>query len=115
MTDEDIEKLIDKKITEFALKLPHVISNLVMEASKKVKMWNKFIEDNPYLKNVHAELVGKIVMEVDEKNPGKPYDYILKEAEPILRERLKILSSVDINNPTKKPDDLTFKGNLGEL
>lgn len=108
VVEEIVPPMIDKKITEFALKTPSMISKLVMESTTKIKMYQEFLKDNNYLKTSHAELVARIVGDIEKEYPGKPYSYILEQAKPVIRDRLKLLANTNFENP-KRPTDLVIK------
>lgn len=111
---QEIEQIIDQKILEFALKLPDIISNLVMESTAKFNLYKDFLTDNKGLYERNPDLVSKIIMETEGKNPGKSYIEILKLATPLIKERLDTMKGLDFTK-TEKPKDLTFKVDLGEL
>ena len=111
---QEIEKIVDEKILEFALKLPSIISTLVMESSAKFNLYKEFLTEHKELYQNHPDIVNKIIMEVEGKNPGKQYSEILKLAVPIIKERLKTIKGLDFTT-SEKPKNLTLKGELGEL
>jgi len=120
MIDNAIERkvpeIITEKITEFALKLPSILSNLVMEASAKHNLYKAFItdKDNQELFKNKMDIINKIIMEVESNNPGKPYQEVIELSHKAIKERLGIMGKLNFNKP-EKPMDLQYKGELGEL
>lgn len=109
-----VPQLIDQKIMDFALKLPLTISNLVLEATAKTKLFMELSSKNKEMSKDNIGMMVKTYMEVDKENPGKTPSEILELAQPIIKERLGIISKLDFNKPIK-PTDLKFRGDMGSL
>jgi hypothetical protein len=107
MTPEDRQEVMEI-IESYFLKIPRLVGDLYADEIRKNKMKLKFFEDNKEFGN-HLNIVGKTIEEIDSKNPGITYDKILEKSVPMIKERIKNISSLDLTT-NEKPKDLSYHG-----
>lgn len=90
------EEIIEKAL----LMLPNVMADMMMQ-SESLRMLNQnFYKGNEEFKK-HKDIVASVVEEIDMKNPGLDYKNILEKATPIIKNRIKLTSSLDVENKRK--------------
>jgi hypothetical protein len=106
-------KAINESSEAVLLAIPKIVSKVILEASSGKEMVKQFYKDNPEMLK-DKDIVESVLQEVEGKNPGKQYTKIIEEARPLIAERIKKISSMDMNRPSR-PTDMTFKDDVGTL
>lgn len=104
MTAEEIDKIADKVMEKFLLKLPEVVGNLMSQHAEFNKAKEDFFKQYPEFQG-HKEVVAQTVMLEEGKSLTKSYDEILTEAVPEIRRRLATIKKLDFE--TVQYPDLT--------
>jgi hypothetical protein len=95
-------------------KLPEIVIKMVATTTAIKAMSSDFYEKNKDFAE-HKDIVHSVVQDIESKNPDLDYGEILKQAEPIIKEKIKGLKfGKDL--PCDLPDkvNLNLKGN-GEI
>jgi hypothetical protein len=109
ITDEERQSIISEVVEKTLLAIPEVIGNLIQNHLHLLKLNKKFYQEFPEF-NEKRDIVAQVVEYVEGKNPGVDYEQILKQAVPVIRERMKTVSSLDLKNLTKPNRNLqSFK------
>ena len=91
--EEKKTEIIYAAVEESLKVLPEVFANLLDETMRKLKISKSFYDKYPEFKN-HHDVVARVVQELDEKSPGKPFDKLVEEAVPLIRNRLDIMAKL---------------------
>jgi hypothetical protein len=115
MTVEEKEALVvqikDQIIEEMVLLLPELLSKLLGEQSTLRKIGDEFFKNNPELKS-HTDVILSVLQEVETKNPEKPWQTIVEDATPIIKERVKQIAHVDVDNTNNPGPNISNHGEL---
>lgn len=103
ITDEEKREIIEQAKQEFLLSLPDVIGNLMANHAMFAKMNKEFYQKYPEFKD-HKEAVVSILGEVDGEDTLASYEDKLNKAIPRIRERIKVIKGLDMNNVAKTPN-----------
>jgi hypothetical protein len=116
LTEEEFEKIVHQVCERVLTRQVEVIGNLMQNHADIHKITKNFYVDYPEFKTDPLS-VRSVVREFEEKNPGVVYDKLLKMAVPEIKNRIKTVASLDIENvPRRKELDLNIDlGNNGEL
>ncbi len=106
ITEEERQSIINEAKEQTLLAIPEVIGNLIQTHLHSIKLNKKFYTDFPEF-NSNRDLVTQIVESVEGKNPGLDYEQILKQAVPVIRERMKTVKSLDLQKITKPNRNLS--------
>lgn len=109
---EITQKLIDDiifQVTEkVLLRMPEVIGNLQMNHAETNKMTKGFYKKYPDFKS-DPLTVQSVVGQLEKENAGMLYEDILRKAAPMIKERMKTVSSLNITNkPERNKLDLNI-------
>ena len=103
VSDEERRDIIEQAKQEFLLILPEVMGNLMMNHAAFAKMNSEFYRDNPEFRD-HKDAVIAVLDEIDADDPISTYEEKLKKAVPIIRERIRVLKSLDMTKIDTKPN-----------
>jgi hypothetical protein len=112
LTPEDREE-IQAMITEAFLKMPEVVAALFQEKLVLQKMRDQFYAEHKSFEK-HKDIVASVMEEFEGKNPGKPYEQLLKESVLVVQRRIDAIGKVSMKQ-IDKPTDLTFHAEHGAL
>jgi len=101
------ENIINETIERVFKMLPDVLGNLMKSHAVYAKTNRKFYADNPEFAT-HKDIVLQAISKIEEKNPLRSYDEILKEATPIIKEQLKLVKPLSLMTPNKEGLNLEF-------
>lgn len=99
MTDQEI---IDKAVEKALLMLPEVVGNLMTQHASLVKMNSEFYKEHPEFSN-HKDVVASVVEKVDGENPLLDYDEKLKKSIPEIKNRIKLLGTMNMKTVSNSP------------
>ena len=102
MTPEERESIISEAAERTLLAIPEVIGNLLSNHTLKIRLNREFYGKYPEFKD-HKDIVGAVVEAVEGANTTSSYEQILEKAVPEIRNRMKVVSSLDMKS-VKKPD-----------
>jgi hypothetical protein len=106
ITEEERQSIINEAKEQTLLAIPEVIGNLIQNHLHLIKLNKKFYDEFPEF-NKNRDLVAQVVEYVEGKNPGIDYEQVLKQAVPVIRERMKTVKSLDLKNITKPNRNLS--------
>lgn len=111
LTEEELNQVAEKVL----LKIPAVIGNLMANQAVITKLSQDFYKNHPEFESNKAA-VASVVEKVESENPGMTYDKVLNLSIPLIRERLKVTSKLNLtdhNKPSRKLNiDLSGNGEL---
>jgi hypothetical protein len=110
MTSEEKEEIINLAVERALLSLPEVVGNLMAQQAAFSKMNTQFYKENPEFVN-HKQVVASVLEKIDGENPSLDYDKKLKSAVPLIRERIAMLSRLDMTKADRPNRDF----NNGEI
>ena len=114
ITEEERQSIINEAIEKALLALPEVVGNLIMNQVNLVKMNKIFYDKFPEF-STKKDIVQAVVEKVEEDYPGTDYEEILKQAVPLIRERIKVTNSLTFKDVKKPNRNLASLSDLGEL
>jgi len=97
LTTEQLNDIVFKATEKVLLRIPEVLGNLMQNHAEINKMTKGFYEKYPEFKE-DTMSVQSVVGQLDRENAGMPYDKILENAAPMIKERMRTVSSLDIEN-----------------
>ena len=118
ITEEEKQEIIDRAVEKALLMLPDTVGSLMAQQATYARLNSQFYKDHPEFVN-HKEVVASVIEKVDGENPTIKYEEKLKKAEPLIRERIAMLDTLDMKE-AKQPSrdfktiDIGTGGN-GEL
>lgn len=95
LTPEERQDIIHAACERALLMLPEVVGNLMVHHAALLDVNRKFYTEHPEFGN-HKGLVQSVVEQVEGKNPNRPYEEVLADAVPLIRERLKLIGGLDM-------------------
>ena len=115
ITEEERQSIINEAVEKALLALPEVVGNLMANQASLMKMNREFYKKYPEF-STEKDLVASVVEKVDSDNPGIGYEKILERSVPLIRERLRIVKSLDFKSVERPSRDLsTIDLSHGEL
>jgi hypothetical protein len=118
MTPEEKEQLYrefkERMFPEFQeliyLNIPTIMGNIIKQHMTNYKIRETIYSQHPEFKN-HPNIVSSVLMQTEGNNTlSKPTD-IIKLAIPEIERRIRSTKSLDMSNPTKRPN-LSTHGEL---
>jgi len=97
ITTEEFNKIVFEVTEAILLRMPEVLGNLIQEHAVANKMNKKFYESHPEFKS-NISTVRSVVEQVESENTSLEYKEILDKATPLIKERIKLITSSDIEN-----------------
>lgn len=116
ITSEERQQIVDEVIERILLSLPELVGNLMTSHVSLLKINKEFYKNNKEFAG-HKDIVASVVEKVEGENPGMEYSKILEKAAPIIRERLKISSKLNMDSvakPNRNLSNINFSNN-GDL
>ena len=101
ITIEERESIIKEAVERALLALPETVGNLMKSQAALHRLNTKFYADYPEFKD-KREIVAAVLENVEGNNPLENYEELLKKAVPEIRNRINIMSSLNMTNH-KKP------------
>lgn len=98
--NEILQRVCSKAVEDALRALPAVMENLLQQGALLKKTSEQFYKDHADLQD-HKDIVAMTLEELDGKNPGRQYIDTLRDAVPLIREKIKRLEAVDFG--AKKP------------
>lgn len=112
LTNEDFDKLVFTITEKVLLRMPEVIGNLMKNHAEINKLTKGFYEKYPDFKTDPLS-VQSVTNQIEKDNPGLVYDEILKQAAPLIKERMSTVKKADIKNIKEKSNlDLNISVDL---
>lgn len=103
ITEEEKQEIIDKAVEKALLMIPDVVGNMMTQHAVLSKINSKFYSEHPEFKD-KKDVVVSIVEEIDGKNPTMNYEEILKLAVPMIKDRIKAMSGLNMGSVVTRPD-----------
>jgi len=103
ITEDEKAEIIDKAVEKALLMLPEVVGNMMAQHVLLTKLNSKFYSDNPEFKD-HKQIVASVVEMVDGKNPGVPYEELLKMSIPEIQQRISTTKTLNNSSVTSNPN-----------
>lgn len=103
ITEEEKKEIINTTIEKILLIIPETIGNLMASHATMHKINAKFYKDYPEFKD-KKNIVSSVIEMIEGKNPLESYEKILEKAVPEIRNRIKVTSSLNMQDITKCPD-----------
>lgn len=108
IVNEILSRVYNKAVEDALRQTPDLMLRLFVAQQAQSKLVSDFYEKNPGFKE-HRDIVQSTVQQVEAKNPGKDYNFILGLSEPIIRNRITKL--VTLNKlPLDKPESCNDYG-----
>lgn len=102
ITEEEKQEIINAAVEKILLSIPDVIGNLITNQVNLLKLNRKFYEQFPeFSKN--KSIVSSVVEYVESQYPGLEYKKILDKAVPIIRDRIRTMGQLNLNE-VKRPN-----------
>jgi len=115
ISEKDFNALVLAVTEKVLLRMPEVIGNLMMNHAEVNKLTKDFYGKNPSFKNDPVS-VKSVISALEQDNAGMKYDKILELSEPMIRERMITVKSLNIKDLPKKEElDLSFDNSNGVL
>ena len=96
------ERLLPIWTEKVYLGLPELIGNLMTHHSALLDLNKTFYKDNPELAK-HKPIVQAVVEQLEGNNPTMDYKDLLRDAVPIIQERIAVQAGLDMTT-VKRPD-----------
>jgi len=103
ITEEERNEVINAAVEKTLLLIPEVIGSLMSSHAALHKINTKFYADHPEFKDKKG-VVASVVEMIEGKNPLATYEDILREAVPIIKERINVMKNLDMENVNLNPD-----------
>jgi len=113
ITPKEEQEIINKVTEKLLLTLPEVIGNLITNHIALLDMNKDFYLQHPELRD-KKDIVASVVEMIEGRDPTVGYKDILRQAIPEIKERIKQVSGLDLNIPSKPNrhiDDVVFNDN----
>lgn len=102
ITPEERQEIIDAAVEKALLVLPEVVGTLMVNHAAMLDINKKFYSDHPDFVT-HQTVVRSVVEQLEAQRPGIDYKDLLKDAVPIIRERIALQSGLNMDT-VKRPD-----------
>ena len=99
---DDKEVLVQEVLERMLKILPEVVGNLMATHALNSKLTQEFYKSNPDLKG-HEDVIREVVSKIEMAAPLAPYDTILKDALPEIRQQIKLKGRVSMDTPKTQP------------
>lgn len=116
ISNKDFDNIVNAVCEKVLLRMPEIMGNLQMNLAETSKMTKDFYKKYPDFKN-DPQTVQSVLNEIDKNNAGMMYSEILDKSVPMIRERMKVVKSLDTNNIQERNNlnlNISMDGN-GEL
>lgn len=113
MTEEEKQEIIDKAVEKALLVLPETVGNLMAQQATYAKINSQFYKDHPEFAD-HKQVVASVVEYVDGTYPELEYEDKLKKAVPIIKDRIRTMSTLNMDKadrPSRDFKKLELDGN----
>ncbi len=110
MNEEELNKIVELAVEKILVRMPEVVGNLMKHHAKMLQLNQKFYTDNPDFQK-HKKVVVDVLEDLEGKNPHIKYEQLLEKATPAIKDRIGVMSNLDMNNVKDKGAlDLGFSG-----
>lgn len=114
MTKEEKQKIVDMVIEEVMVQMPDVIGNLMKNHAKLAELNHAFYTKHPEFQQ-HKDIVCATIEQIEGTDLSLKYEDILKQASPLIKERIKLIDGLEmgVRNEIPIPNTIEFdlKGN----
>lgn len=113
MTEEEKQEIIDKAVEKALLLLPETVGNLMAQQATYAKINSQFYKDHPEFAD-YKQVVASVVEYIDGTYPDLEYEDKLKKAVPIIKERIRTMSTLNMDKaerPSRDFKKLELDGN----
>jgi soluble cytochrome b562 len=100
MTQEEKEEIINQAVERALLSLPEVVGNLMTQQAAFSKINSQFYKDHPEFTG-HKDIVAAVVEQIDGAKPDLDYEGKLKEAVPIIKERIALKGQLNMTTASR--------------
>jgi len=115
LTNEEFDRIVFVVTEKVLLRLPEVVGNIQMSLAETSKLTKDFYAKYPKFKQ-DPQTVQSVLNEIDKANAGMKYEKILDQAVPLIRERMKVVKSLDTKTLTEKSNlNLNISLDNGEI
>lgn len=109
LINEILSRVYNSAIEAAIKKLPEVVTRMVANTTATKAMKKDFFKRNVGFSD-HKEIVIAVVQEVEVLHPEWGYDAILRESEPIIKEKIGAVGRAK-GLPLNMPNEVNLKGN----
>lgn len=102
LTPEERQEIIDAACEKALLLLPEVVGNLMTHHAALLDINRDFYKANPTF-TAHRTIVQSVVEQIEGTRPTADYKDILKDAIPLIQERMRTQAGLDMTT-VKRPD-----------
>ena len=97
LTKEQFDNIVSVVVEKVLNNMPAIMGNLMSQQAIKNKVRKDFYDKHSEF-NDHKDVVGHVVSKIEGENLTTPLDIIMERAVPIIKERIKVKESVDLNS-----------------
>lgn len=101
VTPGERQEIIDAAVEKALLMLPDVVGNLLVNQAAMAKLTRDFYAAHPEFKD-HKDVVVAILEKLDSEHPGAKYEDLIKEAAPLIRERIAVKQGLNTTHVQPK-------------
>ena len=101
VTAEERESIINEAMERMLKIIPETIGNMMVANASYQKLTQEFYDTHPEF-SAHRDIVREVVGKVEGNNPTKPYEDILKEAIPDIKNQIQLKGGLSLTTPTKE-------------
>lgn len=102
LTPEERQEIINAACEKALLMLPEVVGHLMTSHAALLDLNRTFYKEHPEFA-AHKALVQSVVEQLEGQHPTTEYKDLLKDAVPIIQERMKVIQGLDMTT-VKRPD-----------
>jgi hypothetical protein len=115
ITDEERKSIINEAVEKALLLLPEIVGNLIMNQANHLRLNKKFYDQYPDFAS-KKDVVASVVEMIERESPGTDYAEILKRAVPVVKERMRMTSALNMTDVSRPSRNLKLaQSNNGEL
>ena len=115
LSDEQMNKIINKAIEGILLQMPDVIGNLMKNHAVLHKTNREFYERYPEFAK-HKNVVASVLQQIEGTNPTAKYEDILQQAMPEIQRQIDIVKNSSMKRKPLGEIDFSYDGSVhGEI
>ena len=100
--EDIIEEAVNRAVERALLMLPETVGHLITNHLAMTKMNKEFYDEHKEFKS-HKDIVAAVVELTEAENPFDDYSELLKKALPKIKDRIKIIEGMDVENVDSNP------------
>ena len=103
ITPVEHDAIVNEIWERMTVRMVEIVSNLMMNSAEVFKLNKDLYKDHPEFKE-HIDSVRSVLKKLEEENPGVAYVDLIKQAVPLIKDRIKTIAPLDIEKVAKRND-----------